>query len=52
VPELAELDARLDQLRGRLSLRDAAAALAAETGLGRRMLYERALARQREARTP
>jgi 16S rRNA (cytidine1402-2'-O)-methyltransferase len=51
-PETADLDARLDQLLNRLSLRDAVAALAAETGLGRRALYERALARQRAATAP
>ena len=48
-PEIVDLDARLDQLMITLSLRDAVAALADETGLGRRMLYDRALARQREA---
>jgi len=45
--EPTELDARLDALLAQLSLRDAVAALAAETGLGRRALYDRALARQR-----
>jgi 16S rRNA (cytidine1402-2'-O)-methyltransferase len=38
-----ELDAKL----ARLSVRDAVAELAAETGLARRAIYERALARQR-----
>jgi hypothetical protein len=47
VAEAADLDARLDTLLARHSVRDAVAALAAETGLGRRSLYERALARQR-----
>jgi 16S rRNA (cytidine1402-2'-O)-methyltransferase len=51
-PDIADLDARLDQLLDRLSLRDAVAALAAETGLGRRALYDRALARQRAAAAP
>jgi len=48
-PEIADLDARLDQLLTTLSLRDTVAALASETGLGRRVLYDRALARQRQA---
>ena len=48
-PDTAELDTRLDALLARMSLRDAVAALAAETGVGRRALYDRALARQREA---
>ena len=43
-----DLDARLDELLCRYSVRDAAAALAAETGLARRALYDRALARQRK----
>ena len=47
-PDIADLDTRLDALLGQLSLRDAVATLAAETGLGRRTLYDRALARQRE----
>jgi 16S rRNA (cytidine1402-2'-O)-methyltransferase len=46
-PAADDLDTRLDELLGRLSLRDAVAALAAETGLGRSALYDRALARQR-----
>lgn len=49
-PQIADdtaLDAHLDRLLARLSLRDAVAALAAETGLARRTLYARALARQR-----
>lgn len=45
-PADADLDARLAALLGRLSLRDAAAVLAAETGLGRSELYRRALALQ------
>ncbi len=49
VPEAADLDTRLDALLDRLSLRDAVAALAAETGLSRRALYDRALARPRRA---
>jgi 16S rRNA (cytidine1402-2'-O)-methyltransferase len=48
-PDGADLDTRLDELLGRLSLRDAVAALAGQTGLGRRALYDRALARQRGA---
>lgn len=44
----AEIDARLDALLGEMSVRDASAALTAETGLPRRVLYERALARKRE----
>jgi 16S rRNA (cytidine1402-2'-O)-methyltransferase len=51
-PNIGDLDTRLDALLGRLSLRDAVAVLAAETGLGRRELYERALARQRQAEMP
>jgi 16S rRNA (cytidine1402-2'-O)-methyltransferase len=47
--ESADIDARLDQLLAQLSLRDAVAALATETGLARRALYDRALARQRGA---
>jgi 16S rRNA (cytidine1402-2'-O)-methyltransferase len=43
-----DLDARLDALLDRHSVRDAVAALAAETGLARRALYDRALARQRK----
>ncbi|MGA8402862.1 MAG: 16S rRNA (cytidine(1402)-2'-O)-methyltransferase, partial [Stellaceae bacterium] len=49
-PDIAELDMRLDDLLGRMSLRDAVAALAAETGLARRALYDRALTRQRPER--
>jgi 16S rRNA (cytidine1402-2'-O)-methyltransferase len=45
--EMGDLDTRLDQLLDRLSLRDAVAALAAETGVARRALYDRALARTR-----
>lgn len=48
-PDNDDLDRRLDALLAELSVRDAAAALAAETGLSRRALYERALARQRRA---
>ena len=46
-PDAEDIDARLDELLDTLSLRDAVAALAAETGLPRRMLYDRALARPR-----
>jgi 16S rRNA (cytidine1402-2'-O)-methyltransferase len=46
-PASADIDARLDALLVRLSLRDAVSALAAETGVSRRALYDRALARQR-----
>ena len=46
-PEIGDVDARLDELLGRLSLRDAVAALAAETGFARRTIYDRALARSR-----
>jgi 16S rRNA (cytidine1402-2'-O)-methyltransferase len=46
-PEAADLDTRLDQLLATASLRDAVAALVAETGLGRKMIYERALSRPR-----
>jgi 16S rRNA (cytidine1402-2'-O)-methyltransferase len=49
-PDIADLDTRLDDLLGRMSLRDAVAALAADTGLDRRALYDRALARQRPGR--
>ena len=42
-----DIDARLDQLLQTQSLRDAVARLAAETGLSRRALYDRALARPR-----
>ena len=44
----AGIDERLRALLARQSLRDAVAQLAAETGLGRRVLYERALALQHE----
>jgi 16S rRNA (cytidine1402-2'-O)-methyltransferase len=47
-PDAADLDARLDTLLQQHSLRDAVAALTAETGLARRALYDRALARQRK----
>jgi 16S rRNA (cytidine1402-2'-O)-methyltransferase len=46
-PDIGDLDARLDALLGQLSLRDAVATLADETGLARRVLYDRALARRR-----
>ena len=46
-PEIADLDSRIDELLARSSLRDAVAELAAETGVGRKSLYDRALARQR-----
>ena len=46
-PNIGDLDARLDTLLGRLSLRDAVAALADETGLARRIVYDRALTRRR-----
>jgi 16S rRNA (cytidine1402-2'-O)-methyltransferase len=50
-PEAADLDARLAELlRGR-SLRDAVDMLGAETGLARKALYHRALARQRQEQT-
>jgi 16S rRNA (cytidine1402-2'-O)-methyltransferase len=42
-----EIDQLLDEKLQRLSLRDAVAELAAETGLARRSLYDRALTRQR-----
>jgi 16S rRNA (cytidine1402-2'-O)-methyltransferase len=48
-PEIGDLDARLDELLAERSLRDSVAELAAETGLGRKTLYDRALARQRRA---
>jgi 16S rRNA (cytidine1402-2'-O)-methyltransferase len=50
LPAEADLDARLETLLARLSLRDAVGALAAETGLGRGDVYRRALALQRRAR--
>jgi 16S rRNA (cytidine1402-2'-O)-methyltransferase len=46
----AELDARLLALLAQHSLRDAAAELAAETGIGRRAIYERGLALQRSGK--
>ena len=46
-PAPADIDKLLDAKLARLSLRDAVAELATETGIARRMLYERALARQR-----
>ena len=48
-PEAIDIDARLDALLRRLSLRDAVTALAEETGLSRRVLYDRALARRPKA---
>jgi 16S rRNA (cytidine1402-2'-O)-methyltransferase len=47
-PDIADLDARLDALLAEHSLRDAVAALVAETGLARRTIYDRALAQQRK----
>ena len=47
----ADIDARLDGLLARGTVRDAAATLSAETGLPRRELYARALARVREGCT-
>ena len=44
----ADIDARLDDLLAGGTVRDAAATLSAETGLPRRELYARALARARE----
>jgi 16S rRNA (cytidine1402-2'-O)-methyltransferase len=49
-PETADLDVRLGELLSGRSLRDAVAELAAETGLGRKALYDRALARRRQAK--
>jgi 16S rRNA (cytidine1402-2'-O)-methyltransferase len=46
-PEEDDVDRRLDAKLARLSLRDAVAELAGETGVARRTLYDRALARQR-----
>jgi 16S rRNA (cytidine1402-2'-O)-methyltransferase len=43
-----DIDARLDRLLATHSLRDAVSRLAAETGLARRALYDRALAVQRK----
>ncbi|HEV8031810.1 MAG TPA: 16S rRNA (cytidine(1402)-2'-O)-methyltransferase [Stellaceae bacterium] len=48
----ADIDERLRTLLAHASLRDAVAQLAAETGLGRRALYERALALQSEDEEP
>jgi 16S rRNA (cytidine1402-2'-O)-methyltransferase len=48
-PQPADVDEQLDGKLARLSLRDAVAELAAETGLSRRVLYDRALARRRGA---
>ena len=48
-PREADIDTRLDRLLDTHSLRDAVAQLAAETGIPRRSLYDRALARQRKA---
>jgi len=45
-PMAADLDALLDDKLSRLSLRDAVAATTSETGLARRTVYDRALARQ------
>jgi 16S rRNA (cytidine1402-2'-O)-methyltransferase len=47
-PDAVEIDRRLRAALGRHGVRDAAAALAAETGLPRTMLYRRALALQRD----
>jgi 16S rRNA (cytidine1402-2'-O)-methyltransferase len=47
-PAEADIEARLVQLLKTSSLRDAVARLAAETGLPRRTLYDRALALQRK----
>jgi len=46
-PAEVDIDALLDGKLARLSLRDAVAELAVETGLSRRTIYDRALARQR-----
>jgi 16S rRNA (cytidine1402-2'-O)-methyltransferase len=53
-PELApnDIDARLRTLLAAHSLRDAVALAAAETGLARRLLYERALALQNRSDAP
>jgi 16S rRNA (cytidine1402-2'-O)-methyltransferase len=48
----ADLDRRIDELLERHSLRDAVAALTAETGLSRSEIYDRALARRLEVRRP
>jgi 16S rRNA (cytidine1402-2'-O)-methyltransferase len=49
-PDAGDLDTRLDALLARMSLRDAVATLAGETGLARRALYDRALARRHPGR--
>jgi 16S rRNA (cytidine1402-2'-O)-methyltransferase len=46
-PATVDLDELLDAKLARLSLRDAVAELATETGLARRVLYDRALRRRR-----
>jgi 16S rRNA (cytidine1402-2'-O)-methyltransferase len=46
-PAEIDIDTRLDAMLGRLSLRDAVAALTAETGLGHSEIYRRALAVRR-----
>jgi 16S rRNA (cytidine1402-2'-O)-methyltransferase len=51
-PQAVDLDARLNEKLARLSLRDAVAELAAETGMARRAVYDRALARKRAAGPP
>ncbi|HXP04345.1 MAG TPA: 16S rRNA (cytidine(1402)-2'-O)-methyltransferase [Stellaceae bacterium] len=48
-PVFVDIDGQLDAKLARLSLRDAVAELVAETGLSRRALYDRALARRRGA---
>ena len=48
-PAESDIDARLDQLLQMHSLRDAVTQLAAESGVARRMLYDRALARQQKS---
>jgi 16S rRNA (cytidine1402-2'-O)-methyltransferase len=50
-PEAQGIEERLRTLLTRESVRDAVAQLAAETGLARRVLYERALALQRKGET-
>jgi 16S rRNA (cytidine1402-2'-O)-methyltransferase len=47
-PVAADIDTRLAELLKTSSLRDAVARLAAETGLARRAIYDRALALQRK----
>jgi 16S rRNA (cytidine1402-2'-O)-methyltransferase len=49
-PLVVDLDGQLDERLARLSLRDAVAELAAETGLPRRAVYDRALLRQNAAK--